>query len=1007
MKKLVSIICTLCACAFVLHGCVDREFDLADVSGEVTIGGEELVVPLADINKVSLSSLLAEMEGITQNEEGVYQISFSSFGEDPTKYEQVSIEGFSIPNITGLSPELDPISFSFGSLPTSLLLTAVDEVLDVELPTQVGNVVDIEPIAITQPIDFKLPSQLSGQGYLTPQILSLLNAMNLSTVATSGGDEMVFDAELTILPQLEKVDWVEFGCEDHPYGAPFNLKFETKGLGGVVGDGSVKINVTFPDGYYLRDENGVDFPVATHNVFSKEIALAPKQSEINMVVYLHKIDYSDHEFVGGKLKIDDHIKYSYDIAVKFAEGNYNLNSKPQLTVSAAPEYKDVEVKINHFEIPNVEHPLSYTFNGIPSGVDIEKIGFKQGSNLTIYLKGLEWCVIKDNLTGDDISPKIEIDLPLCLRFNSHPLLNNDTNVLLASTVELAQGVTLSLDHIDCKNSSGIKLENGALEINEKIVAGIHMESLDGHTVLVSSITPPANTEVRVGIKEARLEVDTAPEKTKVVWVDDQVFDFDLEDNIPTLAQTIEIPEIIAAVKSVEIGKAGTSEPLSMKFNIDAGNAFPVSELDVNVSVNLGKMLRPTKKMLDEGTIIKNSNGDYLITINESWNPMESSLTKVLEFEALENLPDIVDGKIAINQTFPVSGSVKIKSGENIDLSKLDNAKVNIDLKIDDIEVRNFTGKVDISVKPESVVAELGFGELGGIDITSLNINPVITLRLKDNPTGVGLNADVKIKTYDSSDNVLTTITIPTISIAGEGGTTIVLSTPRNASKYDVEGVTFVAIDNLSQLLKGLPSKVGVDMEVFSNKEEEITIDVKEAAKGYNIEYQYEVLLPFEFDGDVELGYQTSLGGLNKTFATLADQTKSLKVGDVGLIAEFATTIPFNVVLSAELINAEGTTEGIAARLNINDCVIKGYNKEKDGEKSVSKIDLDFDLGESGSLEGLRAADGVRIKLAIYDTGAESAVISGDQYLEGKLKLRLRDGVSVDIFELLNGANMNE
>ena len=368
---------------------------------------------------------------------------------------------------------------------------------------------------------------------------------------------------------------------------------------------------------------------------------------------------------------------------------------------------------------------------------------------------------------------------------------------------------------------------------------------------------------------------------------------------------------------------------------------------------------------------------------------------------------IVDGKITINQTFPVSGSVKIKSGENIDLSKIDNAKVNIDLKIDDIEVRNFTGKVDISVKPESVVAELGFGELGGIDITSLNINPVITLRLKDNPTGVGLNANVKIKTYDSNDNVITTITIPTISIAGNGGTTIVLSTPRNASKYEGEGVTFVAIENLSQLLKGLPSKVGVDMEVFSNKDEEITINVKDAAKGYNIEYQYEVLLPFEFDGDVELGYKTSLMGMNATFATLADQTKSLKVGDVGLIAEFATTIPFNVVLSAELINAEGTTDGIAARLNINDCVIKGYNKEQDGEKSVSKIDLDFDLGESGSLEGLRNADGVRIKLSIYDTGAESAAISSDQYLEGKLKLRLRDGVSVDIFELLNGANMNE
>ena len=126
----------------------------------------------------------------------------------------------------------------------------------------------------------------------------------------------------------------------------------------------------------------------------------------------------------------------------------------------------------------------------------------------------------------------------------------------------------------------------------------------------------------------------------------------------------------------------------------------------------------------------------------------------------------------------------------------------------------------------------------------------------------------------------------------------------------------------------------------------------------------------------------------------------MKVGDVGLIAEFGTTIPFNIVLSAELINAEGTTDGIAARLNINDCVIKGYNKETDGEKKISSIDLDFDLGESGSLEGLKAADGVRFKLSIYDTGAASTSLSKDQFIEGKLKLRVREGLTIDIFDFL-------
>jgi hypothetical protein len=140
--------------------------------------------------------------------------------------------------------------------------------------------------------------------------------------------------------------------------------------------------------------------------------------------------------------------------------------------------------------------------------------------------------------------------------------------------------------------------------------------------------------------------------------------------------------------------------------------------------------------------------------------------------------------------------------------------------------------------------------------------------------------------------------------------------------------------------------------------------------------------------------------LNETFATIADSTNGLKVGDVGLVAEFGTTIPFNIVLSAELVNAEGTTEGIEARLNINDCVIDGYNKEIDGEKKVSTIDLDFDLGERGSLECLRAAHGVRFKLSIYDTGAASAKLTKDQFVEGKLKLRVRDGVTIDIFDFL-------
>ena len=1001
MKRVFNVLLVCVALSFA--GCIDREFDLADTSGEITIGGEELVVPIGEIAPISLADIIGNNDIIKPNEDGLYQISFSSFGEDPTKFEKISIEGISIPNIAGFSPQLDPISFSFGSLPTSLYFSGINKTIDLNIPSQIGEVMQIEPINVVSGLNFTIPSQLAEQGVIDDKTLSVLNMLGLSTLSNSGEESLVFDATIEILEQLEKVDWVEFGCKDHPYGAPFQLNVDLKGLNDVVAGGLLKLNITFPEGYYLRDENGKDFPVATHNILSKEVTIAPKQKEVGVLLYLHKIDYSDHSFTDGKLEINDKITYKYDISVELGKGNYNLsgNSKPQIAFHAEPKYKDVEVKIRHFEAPTYEQYLTQAFNGIPSGVSIEKIAFTQDSKFNVSLKGLEWFVVQDNLTDADISPKIEIDLPLSLRFREHPLLDKNTNVLLASTSELAQGIELSLEYIDCKNSAGIKQENGQLLINEKMGASIHMEGLDGHTVLVSTITPPEKLDVTIGIADARLNVDMA--NSVVTWTDDQSFDFDLKDNIPTISQTIEVPEMIAGITRIDIGKANSNEPLSMTFKLDTGNSFPVEELDINVAVNLGKMLRPTQKMLDEGLIVKNSDGEYLLTINEAWKPREKALIKTLEFEALENVPAIENGKVSINQTLPVTGGVKIKSGETIDLSAVSDAKVDIDFKVDDIEVRAFTGKVDLSVKPESMFVDLNFGDLEGLNIGSLNLNPILTLRLKDNPTGVGLNAKIGVDTFDKEGNKVATINVPTISVAGNGPSTIVISTPLHAPKYEGKDVTFIAVENLSQLFKnGLPHKVGVDMEVYSNNDEEITIDLKRAAEGYDIEYQYEVLLPLEFSDEVELSYETTLTGLNEIFTDIADTTNGLKVGDVGLIAEFGTTIPFNIVLSAELVNAEGTTEGIAASLNINDCVIKGYNKETDGEKKVSNIDLGFNLGENGSLEGLKAADGVRFKLSIYDAGNATSVLSQDQFVDCKLKLRVREGLTVDIYDLFNG-----
>ena len=993
---------SLCICAILsFAGCIDRSFDLAETSGEITVGGEELVVPLGEISKITLNDLIGENETLKPNEEGVYQISYSSFGDDPTKYETISIDGLSIPNITGLSPKLDPISFSMESLPTSLHFSAINQKFDVEFPA-INEIMKVMPIKLENKIPIAVSNQLASQGVIDDRALSLLQMLKADKISASDNAESSFTAELTILKELKKVDWVQFGCKDHPFGAPFHINIDLQGLNDINAGGKLDITVVFPEGYYLRDEQGNDFPVATHNIYTNSVDIEAKQKNIDLLVYLSRIDYSDKTFKEGLLEINDTIHYEYNLDMNIGKGSYNLNAEPTISFEAAPEYKDVEIVINHFELPTMEHNLSYSFNGMPNGISIDKVAFTEDTNLVISLKGLEWCAVKDNITGDDISPKIELDLPLCMRFRDHALLDEQTNVLLATAKELADGVTLSLEAINCKGNDNVKLENGQLLINEKIAAAIHMESIDGHTILLSEITPPADFAISVGIAETQLKLDIA--NTKVTWSEDKSFDFDLGSNVPSISQTIEIPDMISSIKSIEIGKANSDKPLSMRFSLATGNTFPVDELEINLAVNLGKLLRPTAKMLTENIITKSDNGDYILAINESWQPKKGAFTKVLEFEAIENIPAIKDGKLTLNQSFPVTGSAKIKSGESIDLSAVNDAQVNIGIAIDDIEVRTFTGVLDIAVKPEQMVVDLGdLGDIGklGLNINALSLNPVLSLGLKDNPVGLGFDASVLIKTYDKEGKELVSISAPTISIASSGASKIVISTPRNRAKYEKEGVSFIAIENLSKLLSsGIPAKITADLAVEADNKE-ITLDIKRASQGYNIEYQYEMLLPFEFDGDLDLSAQTEIKGMNDVFASLANETTMFKVGDVGIIAEFGTTIPFDIILSAELINAEGTTEGVAAKLNLNNCVLKGYNPATDGEKSISRIDLDFDLGESGKLEGLRNADGIRFKLAIYNSDNEVATLNKDHFVDGKLKLRVRDGLTIDIFDSLS------
>jgi len=211
---------------------------------------------------------------------------------------------------------------------------------------------------------------------------------------------------------------------------------------------------------------------------------------------------------------------------------------------------------------------------------------------------------------------------------------------------------------------------------------------------------------------------------------------------------------------------------------------------------------------------------------------------------------------------------------------------------------------------------------------------------------------------------------------------------------------------LSELLKGeLPSKIAVNMSVASDNSKNYTIDLLRAAEGYLLEYQYEAIVPMEFDGEVDMSYATTISDLNETFSALAEDIPGLKVGDIGLVAEFGSTIPFDLQLSAQLVNKDGTTDGIDAALNIsNNGFIRGWTKADGENPRISDLEIKFDLGESQSLTALKNVDGIRLKFVIMDNGIDDiASLAKNQYLNGNIKLRIRDGLTIDIMDLLKNS----
>jgi hypothetical protein len=133
------------------------------------------------------------------------------------------------------------------------------------------------------------------------------------------------------------------------------------------------------------------------------------------------------------------------------------------------------------------------------------------------------------------------------------------------------------------------------------------------------------------------------------------------------------------------------------------------------------------------------------------------------------------------------------------------------------------------------------------------------------------------------------------------------------------------------------------------------------------------------------------------FAGLVD-IESLKIGDVALIMEVATTLPLELEATTTLLDAEDNE--LPTKIGFFDENNK-ITGSKDGvTESVSVLRMAIDLAGDGSLAQLEDIAKVALSLGVRSTSEGVVSLKDDQYVSANLKLEIDGGVTVDIDDLL-------
>lgn len=404
-----------------------------------------------------------------------------------------------------------------------------------------------------------------------------------------------------------------------------------------------------------------------------------------------------------------------------------------------------------------------------------------------------------------------------------------------------------------------------------------------------------------------------------------------------------------------------------------------ADLTLDLAVDLPDLL-----VLEDG--LRDESG--LLHIKGSLDKDGRIAVDPIKIEALDLSGVDLTSEEALAETVTVDGTVKLADAEiSLDewMGKEHSAK--FEASISNIDIAKFIGKVNYAIDP---VDE-------SVDMTSVskainteNIQTVIDLTHVHLAVDLETNLQVAAKANAEIIPYRGGVAMESVKVALDVQSAPSLDSPRKtrywlgeSSECCPEGYEFREIPIL-ELLRDIPDSLGVKVEAGTDPDAECIL---EPDADYLLKVDYALDIPLQLGKDFRFEFRDTLTNIPPVVSTI------FRGGDLVLTGEVESSLPFDLDIKANLLDADGNVIGLSedsARQFIKGCALDGSPVKSEIRLAMIKK------------EGTEIPDIASVELHFVATSAGAgAPLTEESFIRARLQALVPNGINVDLREFMN------